>query len=179
MLRYFSSEECRARALGVDRLQRTWGRNLASIDFPGIAETYIWRTSLNIPSDFVIEDHHGVCSQDFLYGDKTDGNPTPQGDIGVSFGPVNLHTAHELGIFRPHTAHELGILRSKSISTSADDRQSIEGSLSMWALLCIEQGTSCTPIIISIVCSGSVVDVPYFNSRPHFSCFYCTCERSR
>ena len=53
----------------------------------------LWRTSLNIPSDVIIEDHHRVCSQDFLYGNKTDGNPTPQGDIGVSFGSVDPHTA--------------------------------------------------------------------------------------
>ena len=79
----------------------------------------IWRTSLSTPSDFVIQDYHRVCSQD-RYGGKTDGNPTPQGDIGVSFGSVDPHTAHELSIVRPHTAHEFGIVCSKSISTSAD-----------------------------------------------------------
>ena len=68
----------------------------------------------------VIEDHHSVCSQDFLYGDKMDGNPTAQEDIGVSFGSVYPHTAHELGIVLPHPANEHGILRSKSISTSVD-----------------------------------------------------------
>ena len=54
----------------------------------------LWRTSLNIPSDFIIEDHHRVCSQHFLYGDKTDGNPTPQGDIGVRFGSPRKRPAH-------------------------------------------------------------------------------------
>ena len=63
---------------------------------------------------------HSVCSQDFLYGDKMDDNPTPQGDIDVSFGSVDPHTAHELGIVRLHTVHKLDILRSKSISTSVD-----------------------------------------------------------
>ena len=43
-------------------------------------------TSLNIPPDFIIEDHHRVCNQHFLYNDKTNRNPTLQGDIGVRFG---------------------------------------------------------------------------------------------
>ena len=97
------------------------GKKLSFYGFPRDRQTRdLWRTSLNIPSEFVIEDHHSVCSQDFLYGDKTDGNPTPQGDIGVSFDSVDPHPAHELGVVRPHPAHELGILRSKSISTLAD-----------------------------------------------------------
>ena len=97
---------------------KNMGKKLSFHLFPKDHKTRdLWRTSLNILSDFIIEDHHSVCSQDFLYGDKTDGNPTPQRDIGVSFGSVNPHTAHELGIVRPHMAHELGILCSKRIST--------------------------------------------------------------
>ena len=63
------------------------GKKLSFYRFPRDRKTRdLWRTSLNIPSDFVVEDHHRVCSQHFLYGDKTDSNPTPQGDIGVRFG---------------------------------------------------------------------------------------------
>ena len=72
---------------------KNMGKKLGLI-FQGSQDKRPWCTSLKIPSDFVIEDHRSACSQDFLYGDKMDGNPTLQGDIGVSIGSVDPHTVH-------------------------------------------------------------------------------------
>ena len=96
-------------------ISKSMGKKLSFYWFPRDRKTRdLWRTSLNIPSNFVIEDHHIVCSQDFLYGDKMDGSPTPQGCPRKLWFGRSTHSARARQC--SHTKHELGILRSKGIS---------------------------------------------------------------